>query len=103
MKKIALKHFAAKLALSLLLLYLLHYSQVSYAAASYVPENGLGINLWWIIGSAILVAWVLFLLVQATIFFRSKQLALGFANAIIVLATALGYAFIHILLAVAAC
>ena len=103
MKNKLTKHIIIRLTISIILLLLLHLSQIEYSINANLIEMGFQDNPTLFIGSIILSAWIIFLIFEMVKCFKNKLKWLAISNTVLTILILLGYGFINILIAVTRC
>ncbi|WP_316807404.1 hypothetical protein [Pedobacter agri] len=103
MKDKLTKHILIRLCISIVLLLLLHFSQIEYAINANLIGMGFHDNLALLFGSIILFVWVIYLVFEMVKFFKNKPKWFAISNIISIVLILLGYGFINILIAVSQC
>jgi len=84
-------------------LLLLHLSQVEYSINANLIAIGFQDNPALFIGSIILFAWIIYLILETVKLFKNNSKWLAISNIVLIILTLLGYGFINILIAVTRC
>ena len=103
MKNQLIKHILIRLSISIVLLLLLHFSQIEYSINANLTAMGFENNPSLIIGTIILFVWIIYLVVDIIKHFKRKLKWFAVFNIVLIIALLLGYGFINILVAVTRC
>lgn len=103
MKNKLVKHVLIRLSISIILLLLLHFSQVEYGINAKLEAMGLQDNPTLFIGSVILFVWIIYLINELINLFKKKSKWYAISNIVLIILILLGYGFINILIAVTRC
>lgn len=103
MKNKLIKHILIRLIISIILLLLLHLSQVEYSINANLIAMGFKDNPTLFIGSVILFAWIIYLIFEIRRLFKNNLKWFAISNMVLIILVFLGYGFINILIAVTQC
>lgn len=103
MKSNITKHILIRLSISIVLLLLLHFSQVDYSINAKLVAMGFQDNLTFFIGSIILFAWLIYLINEVINLFKKKLKWYAIWDIVLIVLNLLAYGFINILIAVTGC
>ena len=100
MKNKLTKHIIIRLTISIILLLLLHLSQIEYSINANLIAMGFQDNPALFLGSIILFAWIIYLIFETVKLFKKKLKWFAISNIVLIILILLGYGFINILIAV---